>query len=164
MAIWAHKKIGMGEVKIHSVLLRDWLILRLLPFQLCCCGIDCFGLIFSLALGWHQKVKLSRESGFLLKLGIWRDDPSNMIIFYKLLKPMMPILYVLMVLTIIIFFGSDALQLVCSTWPPDHDPMFTFFLRASEANDAHLGCFDSNHIDNLFSSDVLPLVCSTWPP
>jgi hypothetical protein len=23
MAIWAHEKIGMGEVKIHSVLLRD---------------------------------------------------------------------------------------------------------------------------------------------
>jgi hypothetical protein len=51
MAIWAHEKIGMGEVKIHSVLLRDQLILRLLPFQQCCCGIDCFGSTFFLALG-----------------------------------------------------------------------------------------------------------------
>jgi hypothetical protein len=47
----AHEKIGMGEVKIHSVLLRDQLILRLLPFWPCCCGIDCFGSTFFLALG-----------------------------------------------------------------------------------------------------------------
>jgi hypothetical protein len=32
MAIRAHEKICMGEVKIHSVLLRDRLILMLLPF------------------------------------------------------------------------------------------------------------------------------------
>ncbi len=51
MAIRAHEKIGMGEVKIHSVLLRDQLILRLLPFWPCCCGIDCFGSTFFLALG-----------------------------------------------------------------------------------------------------------------
>jgi hypothetical protein len=51
MAIRAHEKIGMGEVKIHSVLFRYQLILRLLPFWPCCCGIDCFGSTFSLALG-----------------------------------------------------------------------------------------------------------------
>ncbi len=51
MAIRAHEKIGMGEAKIHSVLLRDQLILRLLPFWPCCCGIVCFGSTFSLALG-----------------------------------------------------------------------------------------------------------------
>jgi hypothetical protein len=50
-AIQAHEKIGMGEVKIHSVLLRDQLILRLFPFQSCCCGIDCLGSTFFLALG-----------------------------------------------------------------------------------------------------------------
>jgi hypothetical protein len=51
MAIWAPEKIGMGEGKIHSVPLRDQLILRLLPFWPCCCGIDCFGSTFFLALG-----------------------------------------------------------------------------------------------------------------
>ncbi len=60
----AHEKIGMGEVKIHSVLLRDWLIFRYTSFWSCCCGIDCFGSTFFLALGWHQKYKLSRESRF----------------------------------------------------------------------------------------------------
>ncbi len=51
MAFRTHEKIGMGEDIIHSVLLRDQLILRLLPFWPCCCGIDCFGSTFFLALG-----------------------------------------------------------------------------------------------------------------
>jgi hypothetical protein len=47
----AYEKIGMGEVKIHSVLLRDQLILRYMSFWPCCCGIDCFGSTILLALG-----------------------------------------------------------------------------------------------------------------
>jgi hypothetical protein len=46
-----HEKIGMGGVKIHSVLLRDQLVLRYMSFWPCCCGIDCFGSTFFLALG-----------------------------------------------------------------------------------------------------------------
>jgi hypothetical protein len=64
MAIRAHEKIGMGEVKIHSVLLRDRLILRLLPFWPCCCGIDCFGSFFSLLWDDNKRSNCPERAGF----------------------------------------------------------------------------------------------------
>jgi hypothetical protein len=40
-------------------------------------------------------------------------------------------------------FSSDALLLVCSTWPHQHDLIVLYYLQASEADGAHLNCFVS---------------------
>ncbi len=54
----------MGEVKIHSVLLRDRLILRYMSFWLCCCGIDCFSSTFSLLWDDTNSTNCPGRAGF----------------------------------------------------------------------------------------------------